>query len=169
MRLQARETRASWSLVRRCHRTASRLRVVEQRKGLLDDVAELAQALDIWGASAGDYRQDPALSHFTTVGGRSRSPCRRVEPGGVVGPARASGDGRDAIDQSKGLGDVADVGRGRDDFEGSTPAIADQVVLTARLAPVDRHGPVSAPPFSRGRGSRPHRLWTSPARRPCSA
>jgi hypothetical protein len=36
--------------------------LVEEGEGLLDDVAELAQALDVWGALAGDDRQDPALA-----------------------------------------------------------------------------------------------------------
>lgn len=34
------------------------LEVVQEREGLLDDVAELAEALDVRGAFAGDHRQD---------------------------------------------------------------------------------------------------------------
>ncbi len=36
------------------------LEVVQEREGLLDDVAELSQAVDVRGALAGDHRQDPA-------------------------------------------------------------------------------------------------------------
>ncbi|ANP49173.1 hypothetical protein AVL59_05865 [Streptomyces griseochromogenes] len=44
------------------------LEMVHEREGLLHDVAELAQSLDVGGALAGDHRQDPALAHFTAVG-----------------------------------------------------------------------------------------------------
>jgi hypothetical protein len=39
----------SWSSVRRSQRTARRLNCWSRAKGLLDDVAELAQALDVRG------------------------------------------------------------------------------------------------------------------------
>ncbi|MFE0354768.1 hypothetical protein ACFW2I_14850 [Streptomyces nigra] len=68
MKLQARETKASWSSGAAFPSDRESFEVVEQRKGLLDDITELAQALDIWGAPAGDDRQDPAFSQFTTVG-----------------------------------------------------------------------------------------------------
>ena len=38
---------------------------MEQGEGLLDDVAELAQALDVRGALAGDHRLDAAASQLT--------------------------------------------------------------------------------------------------------
>jgi hypothetical protein len=36
--------------------------LVEQGEGLLDDIAELAQPLDVRGAPAGDHRHDPAFA-----------------------------------------------------------------------------------------------------------
>ena len=39
--------------------------LVEEGEGLLDDVAEFAQALDVRGALAGDDRHDPACAQFT--------------------------------------------------------------------------------------------------------
>ncbi|GAA3846032.1 hypothetical protein GCM10022403_092250 [Streptomyces coacervatus] len=42
--------------------------LVEQGEGLLHDVAELAQALDVRGALVGDDRQDPALAQLVAVG-----------------------------------------------------------------------------------------------------
>ncbi|WP_306324404.1 hypothetical protein [Streptomyces venezuelae] len=78
--------------------------LVEEDEGLLDDVAELARALDARGAATGDDRQHPALSQFAAV---------RV---GVVAlateqdfgtPPRAAGaihHERDAVDQGEGLG-----------------------------------------------------------------
>jgi hypothetical protein len=44
------------------------LELVEKGEGLLDDVAELAQARDVRGALAGDDRQDPPLAQFPRVG-----------------------------------------------------------------------------------------------------
>ncbi|MET8026538.1 hypothetical protein [Streptomyces avermitilis] len=44
------------------------LELVEQGEGLLDDVAEFAQALDVRGTLAGDGRQDPPLAQLSAVG-----------------------------------------------------------------------------------------------------
>lgn len=44
------------------------LELVEQGEGLLHDVAEFTQALDVRGALAGDDGQDPALSQLSPVG-----------------------------------------------------------------------------------------------------
>jgi hypothetical protein len=41
---------------------------VEEGEGLLDDVAELAHALNVRDALAGDDGQDPALAEFLAVG-----------------------------------------------------------------------------------------------------
>jgi hypothetical protein len=41
--------------------------VVEQGEGLLDDVAELAQALDVRGPLARDDRQDPAFVQLSRL------------------------------------------------------------------------------------------------------
>jgi hypothetical protein len=41
---------------------------IQEREGLLDDVAELAQVLDVRGALAGDHQQDPAPAQFAPVG-----------------------------------------------------------------------------------------------------
>lgn len=112
--------------------------LVEQGEGLLDDVAELAQALDVRGALAGDDRQDPAAPQFPAYGLRV---VRLVAQDGLGAPSRsagAAGDGRDAVDQIDGLGDVVDVRRGGDDFERGAASVADQVVLAARFPPVDR-------------------------------
>jgi hypothetical protein len=41
--------------------------LVEQGEGLLDDVAELAQALDVRGPLARDDRQDPAFVQLSRL------------------------------------------------------------------------------------------------------
>lgn len=112
--------------------------LVEQDEGLLDDAAELAQALDVRGNSAGDDRKDAAFSQLAAVGVGVVALVAEQGLGASAGPARAAGDGRDAIDQGEGLGDVADVGSGGDDLERGASYVADQVVLAARFPPVDR-------------------------------
>ena len=44
------------------------LELVEQGEGLLHDVAECAQALDVRGALAGDDRQNLPLAQLSAVG-----------------------------------------------------------------------------------------------------
>lgn len=79
--------------------------LVEQGEGLLDDVTEFAQALDVRGALARDDGQDPPLARLSAVEAgvvplspRSESGRRRGRPG-------RPGHGRDAIDQGEGLGE----------------------------------------------------------------
>ncbi len=67
--------------------------------------------------------------------------------GSFAGTAGAARDGRDAVDQGEGLGDVVDVCRGRDDLERSAASVADQVVFAARLPPVDRRRTSLGAPF----------------------
>lgn len=112
--------------------------VVEQGEGLLEDVAECAHALDVRDAFAGDHRQDPALAKLFPVRVGVVALVADQRLGASAGPAGAAGDGRDAVDQGEGLGDVVDVGRGRDDLERGAASLADQVVFAARLPPVDR-------------------------------
>ncbi|WP_435206958.1 hypothetical protein [Streptomyces sp. bgisy104] len=78
--------------------------LVKQSKGLLDDVAELAQALDVRGASARDDREDPALAKFVPVGVGVVALVAKQGLGASAGPPWAAGDGRDAVDQGEGLG-----------------------------------------------------------------
>lgn len=66
---------------------------------------------------------------------------RLVAQDGLGSPswsAGPSGDGRDAIDQVEGLGDVVDVDGGRDDVQRGALTVSDQVVRAARLPPVNR-------------------------------
>lgn len=123
------------------------LELVEQGEGLLDDVAELAQALDVRGALAGDDRQDPALAQFAAVGVGVVALISEEGVGSAAGSAQTAGDWWDAVDQGEGLGDVVDVGRGGDDLERDAASVADQVVLAARLPAVDRRRTGVSSPF----------------------
>jgi hypothetical protein len=77
--------------------------------------------------------------------------------GPATEPAGTTRDGRDAIDQGEGLGDVVDVGRGRDDLERGAASVADQAVSAAGLPPVDRRRTgVSSPSFARTWGPSTH-------------
>ncbi|MDR6980484.1 hypothetical protein J2X68_007224 [Streptomyces sp. 3330] len=145
------------------------LELVEKGEGLLDDVAEFAQVLDVRGALSGDDRQDPPLAEFLAVGVGVVALVAEQGFGALARTAGAAGDGRDAVDQGQGLGDVVDVGRGGDDLERGAAAVADQVVFAACLAPVDRRRTgVGTPLFSRGCVSRLRRLVTNRVRRPRS-
>lgn len=121
------------------------------------------------GASAGDDRQDPAFSQFTTV-----------VVGVVALVAEQSLGGRRGRPGRPATGGMLST-RARGWVTSLTLAA---VVMTLSgvpwpsqikwcLLPVLRRstgdGPVSAPRFWRGRGSPPRRPWTSPARRPRSA
>jgi hypothetical protein len=112
--------------------------LVEQGEGLLDDVAELAKALNVRGALAGDDGQDPALAQLCPVGVGVVALVAEQGFGTSAGTAGASRDRRDAINQGESLRDVVDVRRGGDDLERGAASVADQVVFAARLAPVDR-------------------------------
>ncbi|OEU99648.1 hypothetical protein AN217_19585 [Streptomyces qinglanensis] len=52
--------------------------------------------------------------------------------------AGSARDGRDAVHQIEGLGDVVDIRRGSDDVQQGAASVADQVVFAARFPPVDR-------------------------------
>ncbi|MDF9817207.1 hypothetical protein M2266_006520 [Streptomyces sp. SPB162] len=80
------------------------LELVEQGEGLLHDIAELAQNLDVRGPLAGDDRQDPASAELFAVRVGAVS---LVSEQGFRTPARSAGavgDGWDAVDQGEGLG-----------------------------------------------------------------
>lgn len=112
--------------------------VMQEREGLLDDIAELAQSLDVRGTLSGDHRQDAAPAQLAAVAVAVVSLVTEQGLGSAPRSAGLPSDGRDAIDQGQGLRDVVDVGRSGDDLERRTSAVADQMVLTARLPAVDR-------------------------------
>ncbi|EXU64508.1 hypothetical protein Z951_30595 [Streptomyces sp. PRh5] len=86
---------------------------------MLDDVAELAQALDVRNAPAGDHRQDPATSQLMVHGLPAATdgvPLTRLR----------------VCVMSLTLAAVVMTCRG------GASAVADQMVVAARLPPVDR-------------------------------
>ena len=112
--------------------------LVQEGEGLLDDVAELAEAVDVGVAAAGDDGQDAAVPQGSADGS---TVVALVAEQGVRPLARVAdpaGDGWDGVDQGAGLGDVVDVPRGGDDLERGAVTVADQVMFAAALAAVDR-------------------------------
>jgi hypothetical protein len=90
--------------------------VVKQGEGLLHDVAEFAQALEVRCSSAGGNRQDPALARFEAVGLGVVALVAEQGVGATAWFAGTACDGRDAVDEGKGLG--AGCGRGRSSWPG---------------------------------------------------
>ena len=121
--------------------------LVEQGEGLLDDVAQRAKPLGPFGATGGDDRDDAAPGQVaaqpvTVVALVGKQHVRAVA--GSTWPPRHR---RDAIDQVAGRADVVDVPTGSDHLERDATAVADQMVLATRAAPVDRRGPNPGAPF----------------------
>jgi predicted alpha-1,6-mannanase (GH76 family) len=121
--------------------------LVEQGEGLLDDVAEFAQAVDVGVAASGDDGQDASFAQFTAVRLAVVALVAEQGVGPFAGVADAAGDGRDGVDQGEGLGDIVGVRRRGDDLERGAVAVADQVVLAAALAAVDRRRARRGAPF----------------------
>jgi hypothetical protein len=112
--------------------------LVQQGEGLLDDVAQLAEAFDTAGLGFRDDR------FGATVAARLPERCAAVS---LVGqqrveasswPASASGDRRIAVEQVEGSADVGDVRAAGQYVDRGAVPVADQVVLAAGLAAVDR-------------------------------
>ena len=123
------------------------LELVEQGEGLLDDVTELAQTLDVRAGLAGDDRQDPALAQLPAVGVAVVALVAEQGVGAFAGTARSAGDRWDAVDQGQGLGYIVDVGGSGDDVERSAVPITDQMMFAAVLGPVDRRRAGRLAPF----------------------
>ena len=123
------------------------LEVMQERESLLDDVAELAEVLDVRRTLAGDHRQDATSAQLAPVGVAVVALVTQKCVRSSAWTARLPGDGRNAVDQGEGLGDVVDIGSSGDDLERGALPVADQVVFTARLPAVDRGRAGGLAPF----------------------
>lgn len=74
------------------------LEVMQERKGLLHDIAELAQALHVRGTLAG-HRQDAAPAQLTAVGIAVVPLVAENGVGAAPWTAGPAGHGRDPVDQ----------------------------------------------------------------------
>ncbi len=121
--------------------------LMQQGEGLLHDVAQLAQAFDTAGPGLRDNRFGAAVAarlpeRFAAV---SLVGQQRVEA--ASWPALASGDRWVAVEQVEGSADVGDVRATGQHVDRDAVAVADQVVLAAGLAAVDRRRTCSGTPF----------------------
>ncbi|TYC68194.1 hypothetical protein EH183_40890 [Streptomyces sp. CB01881] len=142
------------------------LELVESVEGLLDDVAQFAEADDVAFPLAGDDWQEASFCGSRRLGALLKPLSQSKASGrlrGAYGVPDAAGDRWNAVDQGEGPGDSVDVGRGGHHVERETTAVADQVVLAAGLAPtqvppgdVGEDLPVGDRPA--GRAARPRRL-----------
>jgi hypothetical protein len=121
--------------------------LVQQGEGLLDDVAQPAEPFHAAGLGLRDDRFGAALiagltESFAAVG-------LVGQQGGEAAswPARTAGDGRVAVEQVEGAFDVGHVSAGGQDVDRGAVAVADQVVLGAGFAAVDRRRACPGTPF----------------------
>ena len=126
---------------------AQSLEGVQPGEAALDDPALTAQAGAVGDAAAGDPRSDPALSELSAVDVVVVAAVGEQLPRSAAGAAAPSPDRRDAVGQRDELGDVVAVAAGQADRERDAAGIADQVVLGARTAAVDRGRADVVPPL----------------------
>ncbi len=89
-------------------------------------------------AAAGDPRRDPARSELSAVAVVVVTAIGEQLPRSSAGAAAPAPNRRDGIDQRDQLGNVVAVAAGQAHRKRDTAGIADQVVLGARTAAVDR-------------------------------
>ena len=121
--------------------------LVQQAEGLLDDVAQPAEALDVLAAAAGDDRLGPPVAAGFTEGVAVVAFVGQQHREATSWPAGPSGDGWDGVEQVDGLADVGHVRAGREYLQRGAPTIADQVMLAAGLAAVDRRRTCTGTPL----------------------
>lgn len=127
------------------HRESAEL--MQQSEGLLDDVPEFAEALDSGGLRLGDQWFGATFTaglaeRCTAVGLVSQ---QRREP--APGPPWPAGDGREAVEKIQSTVDIGHVRAAGQNVDRGAVAVADQVVLGARFAAVDRRRACSGTPF----------------------
>ena len=117
---------------------AQSLEGVQPGEAALDDPPLTSQTGAVGDAATSDPRSDPALSKLATVDVVVVAAIGEQLPGSAAGAAAPSADRRDGADQRDELGDVVAVAAGQADRERDAAGIADQVVLGAGTAAVDR-------------------------------
>jgi hypothetical protein len=96
-------------------------------------------------AAAGDPWGDAAVAELAAVDVVVIAAVGQQLSGAAPGPADQSADRRYGVDQGQQLGDVVAVAAGDADRQRQAAGVADQVVLAAGTAAVDRKGPTWSP------------------------
>jgi hypothetical protein len=121
---------------------------VHSGEASFDDPALPAQAGAVGHAPAGDARSDSAGAELAAVDVVVVAAVSEQLPRSPTGAAAPAPDGRHGLDQRDELGDVVAVAAGEGDREWDPAGVADQMVLGAGAAAVDRGRPDVGPPLS---------------------
>lgn len=121
--------------------------LMEQGEGLFDDVAQLAQALDVGRLGLGDDRFGTAFAAGLAEGLAAVALVGQQDVEAAPGAAGTSGDRWVAVEKIESTADVWDVRAAGQDVDRGAVAVADQVVLGAWFTAVDRRRPGSGAPF----------------------
>ena len=121
--------------------------LVQQGEGLFDDVAQLAEAFDDGGLGFGNDRFGATLAAGLTEGLAAVSLVGQQGLEAAAGPAATASDRRVAVEQIESAADVRDVRAAGQYADRGAVTVADQVVLGARLAAVDRRRTCPGTPF----------------------
>lgn len=117
---------------------AQPLEGVQPGEAALDHPALLAQAGAVGDAAAGDPRGDPAGAELTAVDVVVIAAVGDQLARSAARPATAAADRGDGVDQRNELRDVVAIAAGQRDRQRDAAGLADQVVLGAGPAAVDR-------------------------------
>ena len=121
--------------------------VVEPGEGALDDPAVMAESGAVLGLAASDHGFDAALPDEAAVLVVVVAAVGEQDRGSSSGPADASPDGRDAVEQLDQLGDVVAVAAGECPGQRDAAAVYEEVVLAPASAAVDGAGTRFRAPF----------------------
>ena len=121
---------------------------VRSGEAAFDDPAGAAQAGAVGHAAAGDAWGDAPGAQLAAVGVVVVAAVGEQLPRSPAGSPAPAPDRRDGIDQRDELGDVVAVAAGQADRERDPAGVADQVVLAAGTAVVDRRRADVVPPLS---------------------
>jgi len=125
--------------------------LVEPGDGAFDDPALSAEAGAVRAVLAGDQCFDPERSQFVEDTVVVVAAVTEDALGSALGRSGLAAHGWDRTDEVEQLACVWPVGGGQDRGERNPVRVADQVVLAAGFAPVDRARTGFEAPFSAGR------------------
>lgn len=125
--------------------------LVEPGDRSFDDPALPAEPGAVVGLQAGDLGFDAALVELVEDAVDVVAAVAEHALGSAPRRAGFAADRRDRLDEVEQLARVGPVRRGQDRGERDPVPVTDQVVLTARFAPVDRARPGFRAPFKAGR------------------
>lgn len=127
---------------------AQSLEAVPPGEAAFDHPALLAQPGAVRDAAAGDPRGAAARPQLAAVGVEVVAAIGEQLARSAAGPPSPAADRRYRVDQRDQLGDVVAVAAGQRDRPWDAGGVADQMVLAARPAAVDRGRADVVPPWS---------------------